>query len=66
MVPSTVETNWISSTKGSAAVESATRALTDAGVAGSTSSLINVVAAAEVPCWSRAMDWLKAARWASR
>jgi hypothetical protein len=49
-----------------AKIESATRARTDAGVFGSSRSLIRVVAAAEVPCWSRAMDWLNAAPWASR
>ena len=33
------------------------RGRTEAGVLGSSRSLIRVVAAAEVPCWSRAMDW---------
>src|SRR5260370_23002490 len=36
-------------------IESATRARTDASVFWSISSFSSVVAAAEVPCWSRAM-----------
>src|SRR5258708_6995939 len=47
-------------------IESATRARTDAGVFWSISSFSSVVAAAEVPCWSRAMACPNAARRASR
>src|SRR5260370_27350725 len=43
-------------------IESATRARTDAGVFWSISSFSSVVAAAEVPCWSRAMACPNAAR----
>src|SRR6266436_942320 len=45
---------------------SAARTRTDAGVLGSIIVFSRVVAAAEAPCWSRAMDCENAARRASR
>src|ERR1019366_8880094 len=47
-------------------IASAARTRTDAGVAGSIMVFSKVVAAAEVPCWSRATACPKAARRASR
>src|ERR1035437_9324243 len=47
-------------------IASAARTRTDAGVPGSIIVFSSVVAAAEVPCWSRATAWPNAPRRASR
>jgi hypothetical protein len=47
-------------------IASAALTLTDAGVFASIIVFSRVIAATAVPCWSRAMDWLNAARRASR
>lgn len=46
--------------------ESAARTRTEAGALGWIIIFNSVVAAAELPCWSRAIDWPKASRRASR